>query len=38
MWERLVSVWPSYDFYAEHSGRTLRVYRLDPGMQRGRLG
>lgn len=30
VWPRLTHFWPSFDFYAEHSGRHLRVYRLEP--------
>jgi deazaflavin-dependent oxidoreductase (nitroreductase family) len=30
VWPRLVARWPNYDWYAETSGRELRVFRLDP--------
>jgi deazaflavin-dependent oxidoreductase (nitroreductase family) len=28
-WPRLVEAWPAYDDYVEHSGRDLRVFRLE---------
>lgn len=30
VWPRLLTVWPTYDSYAERSGRNLRVFRLEP--------
>lgn len=30
LWPDILHVWPSYDFYEHHSGRHLRVYRLEP--------
>lgn len=30
VWPRLLQVWPTYDSYVEHSGRELRVFRLEP--------
>lgn len=30
VWPKLLHIWPSYATYAEVSGRSLRVYRLDP--------
>lgn len=30
VWPRLTAVWPTYDRYAEQSGRELRVFRLVP--------
>ena len=30
VWPRLLAVWPTYDRYAERSGRDLRVFRLTP--------
>ena len=31
VWPRLLAVWPTYDTYAERSGRNLRVFRLAGG-------
>jgi deazaflavin-dependent oxidoreductase (nitroreductase family) len=30
VWPRLLAVWPTYDAYVERSGRSLRVFRLEP--------
>lgn len=30
VWPKLLAVWPIYDTYVERSGRSLRVFRLDP--------
>ena len=30
IWPKLLTVWPIYDTYVERSGRSLRVFRLDP--------
>jgi len=30
IWPKLLRVWPIYDTYVEISGRSLRVFRLDP--------
>lgn len=30
VWPRLLAVWPTYDSYVERSGRSLRVFRLEP--------
>jgi deazaflavin-dependent oxidoreductase (nitroreductase family) len=30
IWPKLLAVWPIYDTYVERSGRSLRVFRLDP--------
>jgi deazaflavin-dependent oxidoreductase (nitroreductase family) len=29
-WPRLTAFWPAYDTYRERSGRTIRVYVLEP--------
>ena len=30
IWPKLLTVWPIYDTYVERSGRSLRVFRLEP--------
>ncbi|HUR51826.1 MAG TPA: nitroreductase/quinone reductase family protein [Mycobacteriales bacterium] len=30
IWPRLLTVWPTFDSYAERSGRNIRVFRLEP--------
>jgi|SRR5256885_14290035 len=30
VWPRLTTMWPTYDRYVERSGRSLRVFRLEP--------
>jgi deazaflavin-dependent oxidoreductase (nitroreductase family) len=30
VWPKLLTVWPIYDTYVERSGRSLRVFRLEP--------
>jgi deazaflavin-dependent oxidoreductase (nitroreductase family) len=35
VWPRLTTMWPTYDRYVERSGRSLRVFRLEPTDQLG---